>query len=256
MTKQIKRAPIKIRLYVPEPYAQGAVVSLNENQSHYLMHVMRVQLGDTIAIFNGEDGLWAASVSALHKKHTQLQLDAPLLPQANSPDVWLAYAPIKSKTELVAEKAVELGVAQLHVVYTRHVVVKAINEDKLRAHVIEACEQCERLDVPPIIEHKDLGWLLGQWPKDRLLLYADESGGGVVLKELLPTLPGGSYGVLIGPEGGFSADERQLLKGQPFVKPFSLGPRVLRADTAAIAALACIQAWCGDWHIPSAFEAT
>ena len=236
------------RLYVPEPYAPGQSLALSEGQSHYLAHVMRGREGDSVAVFNGQDGEWRATITHVAKKSVTIQLQECTAAHKASPDLWLAFAPIKNKTDLVVEKAVELGVSALQVVYTRHAVVKSINRDKLLAHAIEAAEQCERHDVPTLEEHKDLSYLLAVWPKDRTLLFADESGSGADLKTLLPALPRGKYGLLIGPEGGFSADERQLLGLMPHVKAFSLGPRILRADTAAVAALACVQAWLGDWE--------
>jgi len=249
MTKQAQdtKRP-KIRLYVPEDFSAGHHLILNPGQSHYLAHVMRVETSDSIAVFNGKQGEWLAAVSAIQKKSVTLHLSKPLAPQKNSPDMWLAFAPIRNKTELVVEKAVELGVSALLPVFTGRAVVKSINHEKLVAHAIEAAEQCERHDVPTISEHKDLSGLLGSWPKDRTLFYGDENGGGDVLKNLLPQLKSGKYGLLIGPEGGFSDDEHHMLKAAGFAKAISLGPRILRADTAAVAALACLQAWVGDWE--------
>ena len=175
-------------------------------------------------------------------------MEKRLAPQKTRPDIWLAFAPIKNKTDLVVEKAVELGVTALQIVYTRHAVVKSINREKLTAHAIEAAEQCGRHDVPRFEEYSELSSLLGQWPEDRTLLYGDESGGGEPLKTLLPSLKNGKYAILIGPEGGFSADEHHMLKLAKNVNPFGMGPRILRADTAAVAALACVQAWLGDWN--------
>jgi 16S rRNA (uracil1498-N3)-methyltransferase len=244
----MNQAKLKIRLYVPETFSAGQAVSLGEGQTHYLTNVMRCRAGDPVAVFNGQDGEWLASVSTTHKKSITLALEKKLREQKNSPDLWLAFAPIKNKTELVVEKAAELGVSALLPVFTRHAVVRSINHDKLSAHAVEAAEQCSRLDVPPIEERKDLPSLLAGWPKDRTLLYGDESGGGTALKMLLPSLPRGKYGILIGPEGGFSEEEHHMLKIAGFVKPFTMGPRIMRADTAAVAALACVQAWLGDWE--------
>ncbi len=246
----------KVRLFVPEPYEAGKLIRLDEKQSHYLAHVMRLRAGDAVAIFNGRDGEWLADIAVVEKKHVTLEAKARLKEQAASPDLWLCFAPIKNKTELVVEKAVELGVSQIIAVFTHHTVVRSVNLEKLQAHATEAAEQCERLDVPSIETAKDLAHMLGAWPKDRTLLFADESGGGAPLKTLLPSLAPGKYAVLVGPEGGFSAEERHMLKVLPMVKGFSLGPRILRADTAAVAALACVQAWRGDWEQQPAFKAT
>jgi 16S rRNA (uracil1498-N3)-methyltransferase len=244
----------KIRLYVPAPYAAGESVTLDEAQSHYLARVMRCRKGDVIGVFNGHDGEFLAEIEQLDKKHVTLLLKCQRVPQLTVPDLWLAFAPVKSKTELVVEKAVELGVSKLLPVFTRHAVVKSINREKLEAHAREAAEQCERCDIPEIEEHKDLAALLGNWPKDRTLLYGDESGGGIPIKRLLETLPQGKYALLVGPEGGFAAEEHQILKIVPFVKAFTMGPRILKGDTAAVAALACVQSWLGDWDIKPKFE--
>ncbi|NDC57430.1 MAG: RsmE family RNA methyltransferase, partial [Alphaproteobacteria bacterium] len=158
--------------------------------------------------------------------------------------------------ERMVEKAVELGVSALLPVVTQHSVVRSVNEDKLLAHAIEAAEQCERHDVPQFVQYKDIGALLGNWPQDRLLLHADETGGGRNLQDLLPALAGKKYAVLIGPEGGFSADERRMIAACGQAVGFGMGPRILRADTAAIAALACVQCYAGDWDAPPRFEGT
>ncbi len=244
----------KIRLFVNEPYEKGQLLSLNPGQSHYVSHVMRGQGGDSIAVFNGRDGQWHAQIASISKKSVTLELIQQTQAQKPSPDLWLAFAPIKNKTELVVEKAVELGVSALLPVFTRHSVVRSINHEKLTAHAIEAAEQCERYDVPAISEYKDLAALLGSWPKERILLYADETGGGGDLKSVLGGLSASSYGLLIGPEGGFAAEEQHMLRAQPFVKAFGMGPRILRADTAAVAALACVQSWLGHWSDKPSFH--
>jgi 16S rRNA (uracil1498-N3)-methyltransferase len=161
--------------------------------------------------------------------------------------VWLAFAMIKNKSELVVEKATELGVSTILPVVTQHSVVKHANIEKLEGYAIEAAEQCERHDVPRIIPQRNLASLLGDWPKDRILLYGDETGGGEPLQSVIAGLTS-ACGVLIGPEGGFSADEIRMLRLAPFAKAFGMGPRILRADTAAVAALACIQSVRGDWQ--------
>jgi 16S rRNA (uracil1498-N3)-methyltransferase len=245
----------KIRLFVNEPYASGQSLVLEQGQSHYLAHVMRAREGDQVTLFNGSEGVWLAEIVSVAKKSVTLKLLSQLDKQRSSPDLWLAFAPIKNKTELVVEKAIELGVSALLPVFTRHAVVRSINHEKLAAHAIEAAEQCERHDVPAITEYKDLASLLGSWPKDRILLYADESGSGADLKTVLSTLSAKACGVLVGPEGGFSAEERQILQRMEFVKAFGMGPRILRADTAAVAALACVQSWLGDWSEKPHFEA-
>jgi 16S rRNA (uracil1498-N3)-methyltransferase len=244
----------KIRLYVPQDFAAGMTLALPDGQSHYLLHVMRVKAGQPVAVFNGRDGLWQAELVQTGKKHASLALTQKLEAQRTSPDVWLAFAPIKTHTERMVEKAVELGVARLMPVITHHAVVRSVNTEKLMSHAVEAAEQCERHDVPLIEPYKDMASLLAAWPKDRMLLHADESGAGENLQTLLPQLAGQRYGICIGPEGGFSAEERKMIAAQPFAKGFGMGPRILRADTAAIAALACVQCFAGDWHAPPRFE--
>lgn len=250
----MNQAKPKIRLYVSADYTKGQRISLGEKQSHYLSNVMRVREGDVIAVFNGKDGEWQAEIERIDKKNVTLYLKEYRAEQIYSPDLWLAFAPIKSKTELVVEKATELGVAKIITVIMKYSVVDRVNMEKLMAHAIEAAEQCERRDVPELEECKNLSALLGAWPKDRTLLYGDESGEGAPLKTLLSGLSQGKYGVLVGPEGGFSVDEHRMLKAAPFVKAFGMGPRILRADTAATAALACVQSWLGDWEQKPRFE--
>jgi 16S rRNA (uracil1498-N3)-methyltransferase len=223
----------KIRLFVNEPLRTGALLTLAQGQSHYLSHVMRARAGDAVAVFNGSEGQWRAEVQDVGKKSVTLVLCEQMEKQKPSPDIWLVFAPIKNKTELVVEKATELGASALLPVFTRHAVVRSVNMDKLQAHAIEAAEQCERHDVPRIEQYKDLGALLSAWPQG----------------------PNSSYARLIGPEGGFAADEQHMLRQASFVRPFCMGPRILRADTAAVAALACVQAWLGDWQEKPHFEA-
>lgn len=254
MTQDPATVRTKIRLYVPDAYGEGTSIVLPVAQSHYVAQVMRGRVGDNVAVFNGRDGQWLATIDAVEKKAVTLRLIQKQRNQIASPDLWLVFAPIKNKTDIVIEKAVELGVSKLVAVFTRYAVVRTINHDKLVAHTVEASEQCERLDVPVIEEYKDMQQLLAGWPQDRTLLYGDESGSSASLPELLPELPAGNYAVLVGPEGGFSQEEHQMLRSAPFVKGFSMGPRILRADTAAIAALACIQAHRGDWILRPHFQ--
>ena len=254
MTQVSPRNKPKIRLFVPQAFVAGGQLLLEEGQSHYLANVMRAQPGDAVAVFNGQDGQWLADVAGVRKKSVTLNLVEQMAPQRASPDLWLAFAPIKHHMERMVEKAVELGASALLPVVTQHAVVRSVNTDKLMAHAIEAAEQCERHDVPRIEPYRDIAALLASWPADRVLLHADETGGGKNLRELLPQLAGKKYGVLIGPEGGFSADERRMIGALQSAKAFGMGPRILRADTAAIAALACVQCYAGDWDAPPRFE--
>lgn len=252
----MKQAKPKIRLFVQGAYTAGGVIELAEPQAHYVANVMRAEVGDAVLVFNGRDGEWLARVETVGKKRASIKIEECRRKQQPAPDIWLVFAPIKNKTDIVVEKATELGAAKICTVLTRHSVVNAINMEKLEAHAVEAAEQCERLDVPPIEKLQPLPTLLAHWPKERLLLFADESGGGMPMKEMLAALPHAPTAVLVGPEGGFSKEERLLLASLPFVRAFSMGSRILRSDTAAVATLACLMAWHGDWDIKPSFEST
>jgi len=248
------QASAKIRLFVPQAFSPDGLLVLPAPQSHYLAHVMRAKPGQLIAVFNGQDGQWLAEIIVVEKKTVSLRLLRQTAPQQPAPDLWLAFAPIKHHMERMVEKAVELGASTLLPVITRHSVVRAIHEEKLMAHAIEAAEQCERHDVPAIIPCKDISELLAKWPAGRTLLHADETGTGKPLPALLAVTKG-PFGVLVGPEGGFAADERAMLAASPAVLAFGMGSRILRADTAAIAALSCVQALTGGWEAAPRFTA-
>lgn len=244
----------KFRLFVEGAYAAGKTLVLSETQAHYATHVMRAHMGDAVLVFGGQEGEWLAHLVAAGKKEVAVKLDRQTRPQRKSPDLWLAFAPVKAKTDIIVEKATELGAMKILPVIMRHSVVMSVNEKKLAVHAMEAAEQCERLDVPVIEPYPDLQKLLDAWPKDRPLLYGDETGQGAPLKSVLPqvAIP---CGLLIGPEGGFSKEEHALLKSKSFVRAFTMGPRILRADTAATSALACVQMWLGDWDMKPRFSA-
>jgi 16S rRNA (uracil1498-N3)-methyltransferase len=244
-----------LRLYTHEALKPGMHITLDAAQSHYVVHVMRASEGTRLLVFNGRDGQWQATIASLHKKATTLHIEQQTRPQAPSPDIWYAFSPLKNKTELVVEKATEMGVSRLIPVVMRHSVVRSINLDKLQIEAIEAAQQCERLDIPTLETQPDLSYLLGNWPKGRLLLYGDETGGGTSLHTLIPTLGDAPLGVLIGPEGGFAKEEIDMLQRCDFTRPFGLGPRILRADTAAVASLACVFAQRGDWNLTPHFKA-
>ncbi len=239
----------EIRLYVSQGLSQAARILLSEKQAHYLINVMRCKVGDKVSLFNGKDGQWQAEISYISKKNLEILPVKQMRQQMHSPDLWLVFAPIKNKTELVVEKAAELGVSKIIPVVTRHCVVRSLNMEKLEAHAIEAAEQCERLDIPVLETYKDLSYLLGAWDKDRTLLYGDETGGGISLGKILDSMKDKNHkiAVLIGPEGGFSMDELDMLRRCDFTKAFGMGGRILRADTAAVSALACVQSVFGDW---------
>lgn len=245
----------KIRLYVPDALQQNTSVVLDNKQSHYLVHVMRVNEQDSVLLFNGADGEWEASITQLHKKHTQLEAQRQTREQTALPDCWLVFAPVKNKNDIIIEKAVELGASRIVPVTTQYCVVRNLNEDRMRARIIEAAEQCGRLELPELVPVQSLERVLGDWDKTRPLFFADERGSGMPLKTLFTDNVQDQTALLIGPEGGFSEAEQALLLEQPFVKSFTLGPRILRADTAAISALACLMSLAGDWDTPACHTA-
>ncbi len=231
------------------------MITLTEKPAHYLSHVLRLQEGKKIAFFNGRDGEWEAIIDSISKKNITLSASKQLRPQQNSPNLWLCAAPLKnSRTEWVVEKATELGISRFCPITTQFTMVDRVNEARLLSTATEAAEQCERLDIPEIVPLATLNKLLGNWPAERHLIYGDESGKGENAKILLPTLTHDSYAVLIGPEGGFSETELDLLRSLPYASGMCMGPRVMRADTAAIAALTLLQAEHGDWDGKPAFR--
>ena len=241
----------KVRLFVDAPLAAGVPVALSREQAHYLGGVMRHAVGDEVAVFNGRDGEWRARIDHIHRGNAALQCVALLRAQAAGPDLWLLAAPIrKARFELVVEKATELGVAAIHPVITRRSEVREAKAERLEAIAIEAAEQCERLTVPASPAAEPLPRLLDRWPPDRRLFLCDESRDAPALAAALSGVPSGPAAIFIGPEGGFAPEERELLRSRPFVTPVSLGPRILRAETAAIVAVALWQAVAGDGSNP------
>jgi 16S rRNA (uracil1498-N3)-methyltransferase len=249
MTDALSRP--RFRLFVDAPLEAGHAVALTRDQTHYLASVMRAEPGEMVLLFNGTDGEWAARIAALAKAGAALVPERRTRPQALEPDLWLLAAPLKKdRTDLVVEKAAELGVSRLWPVFTRRTNAGRVNTDRLRAHLVEAAEQCERLTVPHLAEPAALDKVLAQWPADRVLLFLDEGGGGPPLAQVLNGLAGEKLALLVGPEGGFDEEERRLIAAKPFARAVGLGPRILRAETAAIAALAVVQALKGDWQAP------
>ena len=237
----------KVRLYVDQPLGAGQAIALGPDQSHYLFSVMRLAVGDRVALFNGQDGEWGCGVEQAAKRGGIVRCDAQTRPQISPPDLWLLFAPIKkARTDFIVEKAVEMGAARIQPVQTRHTNSERIRQDRLQAHAVEAAEQCEATYVPQVADLTPLDRLLATWPEDRRILWADES-----LTDAKTALQaqgrGVKWAILIGPEGGFSEDEKTRLRAMPQVVPLSLGPRILRADTAAVAALTLWQATLGDW---------
>jgi 16S rRNA (uracil1498-N3)-methyltransferase len=233
------------------------MVELEAAQAHYLRNVLRLSPGDAVALFNGRDGEWQAAIDGLAKRGATLRCLVQTRPQITEPDLWLLFAPIKRlRVDILVEKATELGVALLQPVFTRHTVATRLNLERLRAHAVEAAEQTERLSVPLLREPQSLAECLAGWPADRHLLLCAEAGAARPIAEALGALAGTPAArqpgaVLIGPEGGFASAELDDLGKLPFVTPVGLGPRILRADTAALAALACWQAILGDGRDPT-----
>jgi 16S rRNA (uracil1498-N3)-methyltransferase len=245
----------KLRLFVECPLADGAAVSLNHDQTHYLVNVMRARAGADVAVFNGRDGEWRSRLAAVGKRAASLTVTAQLRQQTPEPDLWLLFAPVKrSRIDFIVEKATELGASALIPVFTRHTAATRVNQDRMRAIAVEAAEQCERLSVPNVRPALPLEEVLARWPADRRLILLDEGGGGMAIAQGLALVAGAAAAVLVGPEGGFANSELDALHALSFATPVGLGPRILRADTAVIAALACYQALCGDWRTPPAIR--
>lgn len=228
-----------IRLFVNAPLAAGAEVAATPGQAHYLGAVMRRGVGDLLRVFNGADGEWQARIAAIRRDRATLAVQEKIRPQAGEePDLWLAFALLKrDATDLVVQKATELGVSSLLPVLTARTNAERVNEARLQAIATEAAEQCERLSVPALHPPRQLAGLLSGWPAGRTLFAAVERSDAPGLRPVV-----GPAGLLVGPEGGFAGAELDLLRGHPFVVPVSLGPRVLRAETASIAGLALLQA--------------
>lgn len=240
----------RVRLFVDQPFADGVSLTLDASQSHYLTHVMRLRSGDRVAVFNGREGEWASSIHDVSKRSTTLRLESQVLPQVGVPDLWLCFAPVKrARLDFLVQKATELGVSGIRPVMTRRTIVARVNLDRLKANVIEAAEQSGRLSVPGIFEPATLPALLDDWPQDRMLYYCDEESRAESESAIAAFTKSrsSSAAVLIGPEGGFEASERDMLRECAFVTPLSLGPRIMRADTAAVSALTLWQATNGDW---------
>ena len=243
--------PIRARLYRTDDLAAGASILLTDSQAHYLRTVLRLEPGATLALFNGRDGEWAARIEGFSKRAGTVAVTKQRRPQEAEPDLWLLFAPLKrARTDFLVEKATELGVSHLCPVVTRRTVAERVNLERLRAHAIEAAEQTERLSVPILTEPAPLDHVIGRWPAGRRLLLCDESGSAPPIAAALEQSRGEPWAVLVGPEGGFAETELDALRKLSFVSPVGLGPRVLRADTAALAALAVLQALAGDWRTP------
>jgi 16S rRNA (uracil1498-N3)-methyltransferase len=242
-----------IRLFVPHPLKIGAGVAPTVDQSRYLTAVMRLDVGDEILVFNGQDGEWRCSLAEASKRGCLLKVEEQTRPQAYGPDLDLVIAMVKrGRVETIVEKAAELGVLRVRLTQTRRTNVDFLKLGRLDAIAIEAAEQTGRLDVPAVDDPMKLDKILDGWDETRRLVFCDEGGDARPMIEALAgdaqDKNGSPAAILIGPEGGFAPEERERLRSLPFVIPVSLGPRILRADTAAIAAMTLWQAAAGDWR--------
>jgi 16S rRNA (uracil1498-N3)-methyltransferase len=236
------------RLYVDSPLAVQASVKLDPAQSNYLLNVMRLTAGGGLLVFNGRDGEWLAAVDEARRGAAVLTARHQTRPQTGGPDIHYLFAPLKrAKLDYIVQKATEMGAASLQPVMTHRTIAERVNIERMRANVIEAAEQCGVLRIPEVHEPAKLGKLLDTWDTARHLVYCDEAAPITSPLAALAAVPRGPLAVLIGPEGGFDPAERERLRSLPFVHPISLGPRIMRADTAAVAALALINAVLGDW---------
>lgn len=230
-----------IRLFVDMPLQSDAALQLSRAQSHYLVNVMRKGTGTALLLFNGIDGEWAAELSAPDKRSAGVTVLSLTREQTNEPDVWLLFAPLKKdRTDFLVEKATELGASRIQPVMTKFTQASRQNTERLQATATEAAEQSRRLSVPAVAEPESLDSILAAWPQDRRLIYLDETGHGQPLARILADAPNG-LAFLIGPEGGFAADELDALGKLTFSVAADLGPRILRAETAATAAMAIRQ---------------
>lgn len=238
----------KIRLYVDHPLGAGQTVPLDRDQAHYLFGVMRQAAGARVALFNSRDGEWLAEVVEAGKRGGTLACLEQTRPLQLPPDLWLLFAPIKkARTDFIVEKSAEMGAARILPVQTDFTNSERIRQDRLQAHAVEAAEQCGGTYVPDVAELHKLSRLLDHWPAERQLMFCDEAEVGNALQLAAETRKGAPWAILIGPEGGFSEAERKRLHDLPQSHVVSLGPRILRADTAAVAAMTLWQQALGDW---------
>ena len=241
-------ADAKIRLFVEHPLGPGQAVPLTPDQAHYLFGVMRLGVGAAVLLFDGKAGEWRAVVAEAGKRGGILLCEAQTRPLQMPPDLWLLFAPIKkARTDFIVEKAAEMGAARIMPVQTQHTNSERIRQDRLQAHAVEAAEQCGGTFVPEVCELISLDKLLASWPAERRILWCNEHLVGA-REALLRDGVRGPWAILIGPEGGFSEREQARLAAMPCVVQASLGPRILRADTAAVAALTLWQSVLGDWR--------
>jgi 16S rRNA (uracil1498-N3)-methyltransferase len=237
------------RLYIPVPFAANGEVDPDPGQAHYLLHVLRLNRNSKILVFNGRDGEWLGEIVDCGRNRCRLQLLEQVRAQTAGQDLDYLFAPLKqARQDYMVQKAVELGVSSLQPVITARTVAPRINPKRMQANAIEAAEQCGILTLPDIRPAVKLQALLENWNEERAIIFCDEGASLSSPLSAIENLQGRKISVLIGPEGGFSSEERSVLRSKTFVSAISLGPRVMRADTAAVAALALVNAVLGDWR--------
>ena len=237
----------RIRLFAETPLKIGEIYVTNEDQTHYLKNVMRLSLGDEVFLFDGVNGEFETQITEMSKKTLSLKINKKVFNFEKSPDVWLLFANLKKEnTDIVVQKAVELGVSKILPVQTEYTFNAKLKPERVKAQVIEAAEQCRRQDIPNVESLQNLQQILSNWDKNRTLVYLDETGSGESFSKTFSKMKP-PVAFLIGPEGGFSSKELEILKSLPYTLSVSLGKRILRAETACISALSCWQAMVGDW---------
>lgn len=244
-----KAQQVSVRLFVDAPLAAGAAAECTPGQANYLGNVLRMGIAAHVLVFNGRDGEWLAEITAMKRSACVVTARERVRPQASGPDLHYLFAPLKkARLDYMVQKATEMGVSVLQPVMTRRTNAERVNLERMRANAVEAAEQCGVLRVPEVFEPKKLDAVLRDWEPSRALIFADEAAAVASPLEALRGVPAGPAALLIGPEGGFDDAERQMLLRLPFVHAVSLGPRIMRADTAAVAALALMNAVLGDWR--------
>lgn len=237
------------RLFVVPDLSTAARIWIDAEQTNYLVTVLRARAGTKVRIFNGRDGEWIAFIGEIKKRSLELVVESQARPQIDGPDVEYYFAPLKrARLDYVVQKATEMGVSRIAPVLTRRTVAERVNIERMRANVIEAAEQCGVLRIPRVDEPRTLIEVLDDWDQRRRLVFCDEEAPMGRPLAVLEALPQGPLALLIGPEGGFDTHERAELLAKPWVTQLSLGPRIMRADTAAVSALALVNATLGDWR--------
>lgn len=244
--QSLNRVP---RLYVTEPLAEDNPVHLRRDQAHYVNNVMRLGVGGQLRLFNGADGEWLSNITDVGKRNCTVTPNQQTRTQSGLPDIYYLFAPLKhARLDYMVQKATELGVAVLQPVLTDNTNVQRVKIERMTANAIEAAEQCNLLCIPEVRNPLSLSSVLSKWEPERKIIFCDEAASQKSAIAALKDVDVGPLAVLVGPEGGFSENERNMITALPFVITLSLGPRIMRADTAAVACLALVQAMLGDWH--------